>query len=269
MISIKRKRKDGERFIQPQTDWFKSARKLKKKAIKDGAKHEVDDHFKHTEVRKALEKLFHDKCAYCETSIAAGADWNVEHYRPNGRVAEREDHPGYYWLAYTWDNLFPSCEHCNQNRKDKPRWGDATVGVAQGKLDQFPVHDESDRALRPQDDLKAELPYLLNPCEDYPERHLTYDIQGQIQPINEDDIRATETIRICHLTRRRLRDRRILTLVRVKKILKVLNKAAGGNDKVNEGLEQMLRDAVTDRADYTGIARAVKEDPVAFGVPPP
>src|SRR5207248_2896103 len=46
---------------------------------------------------------------------------DVEHFRPKGGYKQRETdelkRPGYYWLAYAWDNLFCSCQLCNQRFK--------------------------------------------------------------------------------------------------------------------------------------------------------
>src|SRR4051812_22350680 len=74
-----------------------------------------------------LDKLFGGKCAYCEVIIEASHPTEVEHYRPKGAVKDEEeevvtiqtpngaeDHPGYWWLAYEWNNLLPSCIDCNR-----------------------------------------------------------------------------------------------------------------------------------------------------------
>src|SRR6266545_3401433 len=37
-------------------------------------------------VKKALEGLFHGKCAYCESRYTATQPVDVEHYRPKGEV---------------------------------------------------------------------------------------------------------------------------------------------------------------------------------------
>lgn len=137
------------------------------------------------EVRSALEKLFHCKCAYCECPLEE-IGWNVEHFRPKGRVFEREDHPGYYWLAYKWENLYPSCIPCNQLRKHKPTWDDPHKGETGGKADQFPLQNEKTRAMTRDSDLIRENHLLLDPCKDKPEEYLTLDIYGQIQAMNNN-----------------------------------------------------------------------------------
>ncbi len=150
----------------------------------------------------ALETLFHGKCAYCETKLTEG--WNVDHHRPKKRVKERPDHPGYYWLAYEWTNLYPACNGCNQHLRDRPHWdANQQNDRAAGKADQFPLDDERHRAMSPTDDIARELPYVLDPCDDEPQLYLTFDIQGNVLAI-DDDVFGETTIDVCHLDRYRL-----------------------------------------------------------------
>lgn len=72
--------------------------------------------YKKDDVRTALDQLFHGKCAYCETSYAASAPVDIEHYRPKGGVSEAPVHGGYWWIAMQWENLLPSCIDCNRKR---------------------------------------------------------------------------------------------------------------------------------------------------------
>lgn len=253
--------------LPPPPDWFSTATALRNTAENEGASHEVTEHYKHDDVRMALEELFYDKCAYCESSLTATASWDIEHYRPKGRVAERADHPGYYWLAYEWTNLLPACEFCNQRRKDAPRYGDPQPLPAQGKFDQFPLAGETQRAMSPDSDLDQEAPLLLNPCEDQPEQHLVYDIHGQVHPRCDDDLRATETIRICHLQRRRLRDARARTIAYTAKLAGNLRLAGtSGNAQAVTLLRDVMDDCVAPGAVYAGAARAVQQDPDAFAL---
>ena len=251
--------------IQPADSWFESARQATEKAIAEGNAHRVSALYRHREVRKALEELFHDKCAYCESGTTAGS-WDVDHYRPKGRVAERSDHPGYYWLAYTWENLYPACTFCNQRRKDAPRWDDPTPLDAEGKADQFPLEDEADRAMSPEQDLHRERPVLLDPCDpnEDPEAHLSYDSRGQIHPRRADDRRAQATIRILHLNRRRLRKDRMRIQRQVVKILGILAKAERDAPVAADVQELLSEEYLTANAIHAGVARAVVEDPVAF-----
>ncbi len=64
-----------------------------------------DRRYKHKDIKDALMTLYHGKCAYCETYDPSP---HVEHYRPK--------RGGYYWLAYSWDNLIISCSQCNTKK---------------------------------------------------------------------------------------------------------------------------------------------------------
>lgn len=255
--------------IAPSAEWLEAAAAARDQAIEDGADHEVTNTYKDASVRRALEALFHDKCAYCESITIAGADWDVEHYRPKGAVAERADHTGYYWLAYDWENLYPSCQHCNQKRRDQARWGDTSLaaGPAAGKLDQFPLVDETARAMTPDDSIDAELPLLLDPNVDDPSLYLTFDPQGNVVAIDDDPF-ATATIAICHLRRKRLRDARARVVLRVAKLIENIGKAeAAGELHAAAAMRAMLEDDYcADACEYAAVARAVRDDPTAFGV---
>src|SRR5260370_33252662 len=64
--------------------------------------------YKEWAVCKALDDLFHGKCAYCESSYRAVDARNVEHFRPKGSFGKNPTQPGYWWLAAVWSNLLPS-----------------------------------------------------------------------------------------------------------------------------------------------------------------
>ncbi|MBI4909033.1 MAG: hypothetical protein HY820_35760 [Acidobacteria bacterium] len=91
-----------------------------------------------------LEKIFHNKCAYCEREIS-GYYGDAEHYRPKGAVKflaadgtfgepqfqlfgkdgpsqTLQPHPGYFWLAYDWRNLIPACVYCNSGEGKNERF---------------------------------------------------------------------------------------------------------------------------------------------------
>src|SRR5688500_1280853 len=71
----------------------------------------------HDDVKLELERMFHQKCAYCESDYGATEPVDVEHYRPKGAFLRPDgslSNPGYYWLAAEWTNLLPSCIDCNR-----------------------------------------------------------------------------------------------------------------------------------------------------------
>lgn len=53
------------------------------------------------------------KCAYCEGGVLLAED--IDHFRP--RRSKSADgnivHPGYFWLTWSWDNLFFVCKTCH------------------------------------------------------------------------------------------------------------------------------------------------------------
>ena len=109
-----------------------------------------------TLLKDELKKTFL-KCAYCESSYGAVYDGDVEHFRPKGKVAEKDPPtPGYYWLANDWDNLFLACQHCNQRRKHL-LFGETELR-GYGKLDQFPIATETQRLRKP-DDPRVDSPH--------------------------------------------------------------------------------------------------------------
>jgi len=274
MIFVDRNQGAGNVAIQPNQGWFQTSVTLTNQAELEGENHVVTDHYKHVEVKKSLEKLFHEKCAYCEGKPASQGPWDVEHYRPKGRVKENKNHHGYYWLAYTWENLLPSCVFCNQHRTDQPTFDDPTVGPAAGKLDQFPLRDETQRAMDPNDLLSLEEPLLLNPCEDQDcETYFRYDVKGYILVDNSNAAtkkkRAKKTIEICHLNRRRLRTDRSGEIAKVIKAVQLHELAKKSNDavliKVTRELVELFTDA---ESQFAGAARFVESNPHAFiGVP--
>lgn len=269
MIFLERNATDGQRqAIRPAQAWLDLADEAREDALREGKAHKVRGSvYGHDLLRAALEALFHDKCAYCETKSVAGSDWDVEHFRPKGKVAERAGHPGYYWLAYDWSNLYPSCSHCNQSRKDKPRWGDLQHAGTGGKRDQFPLEDEATRALDPDDDLKREKRLLLDPCEDRPEDHLRYTVDGQV--VATAGSRKGETsIKVFHLERRRLRDQRRNKVQAVVDLLKIIRKheADGNGEAVRDFRDYLKTWFLADSREYAAVARAVERDPAVFGL---
>jgi len=80
-------------------------------------KKEFHQRFKQQDIKDALERVYHGKCAFCEQDVILCTDNNledcsstIEHYRPKSQ---------YYWLAYSWDNLLWCCHRCNQNKDNK------------------------------------------------------------------------------------------------------------------------------------------------------
>lgn len=145
-----------------------------------------------------LLEIFGGKCAYCETRITSNQPGDVEHFRPKGRVVGDDfkpvrtshpskgtiDHPGYFWLAYDWSNLLPSCIDCNRYRKhgvDDPQGA--------GKADRFPVKGQ--HICDPQQ-LGTEQPFLIDPTKVQPSQHLEFHPDGTVSGLTEEGRRTIE-----------------------------------------------------------------------------
>ena len=122
---------------------------------------------------------FFGKCAFCEDNIRTNQHGDIEHFRPKAAIVDQisntritrpgsqESHPGYYWLAYDWKNLLPSCVLCNQPSTEPD-------GERLGKRNYFPLADETKRA-QAKGEEGDEDPLLINPTQVDPDLHLGID----------------------------------------------------------------------------------------------
>lgn len=61
-------------------------------------------------IRDTLLNMTNSKCCYCECFIGKGhREMHVDHFRPKSLYPE---------LVVNWDNLLPSCPHCNKSKSD-------------------------------------------------------------------------------------------------------------------------------------------------------
>lgn len=119
------------------------------------------------DVKTSLLTLQSGKCCFCEARMLHVDDGDVEHFRPKGMWKQGNGadihYPGYYWLAYDWNNLYLSCGKCNQRNK----------------LSKFPIDPNSTRALDHNDDISLEVPLFVDPGDlnDDPENHIEFHNQ--------------------------------------------------------------------------------------------
>jgi uncharacterized protein (TIGR02646 family) len=149
-------------------------------------------YYAHADVKKLLVLMCRSKCCYCEQRHEA-RNLDVEHFRPKSgfrpTLKSRHDtRPGYYWLAYVWENLVLCCRSCN---------------IAKGT--RFPLVQEAGRARSHRHDLATERPLFVHPCEDDPRKHITFD--GDI-PVGKTR-RGKVTIQGIELDRPQLREERL------------------------------------------------------------
>jgi uncharacterized protein (TIGR02646 family) len=136
--------------------------------------------YKKKPIVQALNEHFSNKCAYCESSYAATAPVDVEHYRPKSEIVEDEKkiRPGYYWLACDWGNLLPSCRDCNSPRNHT--FANVIVEL-RGKANLFPIANPKQRAKKPGQESREQR-LLLHPYRDDPAKHIEYTADGVIRP---------------------------------------------------------------------------------------
>jgi hypothetical protein len=216
-----------------------------------------------------LLKLFHGKCAYCETVISSNQPGDVEHYRPKGRirdeqgkiikikVANREiDHPGYWWLAYDWRNLLPSCIDCNRRR----RHGDENAPA--GKAECFAVRGT--RAVMPDDDLDREQALLLNPATAGfdPARHFQFMPDGTLKPLTDEARYSCELLGL-NLRETLVTQREEEYLAASQALAYLLSHAVGAPRGMMTMTRRQINDMWEGRSPYSAFARQALQDACA------
>jgi hypothetical protein len=147
----------------------------------------------HEEVKQTLREVQLHKCAFCESIISHISYGDVEHFRPKaGWVQDDEtiQKPGYYWLAYDWDNLLFCCELCNQRYKKN----------------YFPLLDNTKRALSHTGNIEDEQPVFIHPANEEVEDFITF--KEEIPIAVQGNRRGMETITKLALDREMLNEQR-------------------------------------------------------------
>ena len=152
-------RADGKNI----TEVKEAAIKARKKAIDSRSR-----------VWRLLNNRFSDqsvgKCWYCQSKDIRSPK-PLDHYRPKSSVEESPDHPGYWWLAFVWENYRFSCTFCNSYHEKE--------GDKAGKQNHFPLDDEAGRQCKP-GAVNTERPLLLDPCKVGDHGLISYDIRGRV-----------------------------------------------------------------------------------------
>jgi hypothetical protein len=190
--------------------WIRDCQAETKKTIDSVAREEKpivnEKLYKRESIKKSYfitkSPPFYGRCAYCESPIVDTQYPQVEHFRPkagikdeNGKVINFKDengidtgnpHLGYYWLAYDWRNLLPSCAICNQPK--------STLFPVVGQHAQVPNEEANEK------------PLLINPIseleEDNPEHHLSVDAETGIMYAVDRSPRGAMCIKLFRLNER-------------------------------------------------------------------
>ena len=199
--------------------------------------------YSHSTVKEKLRKDQHGKCCYCEGKFEAHSSGDVEHYRPKGFVKQAENtrpiYPGYYWLAYSWNNLYYCCQKCNRSFKR---------GL-------FPLSNPDERACSHAKSIDIENPLILDPggAAD-PRFHIEYKdnfVQGRTKI-------GRATVDILDLNRDDLLDQRLKFLKLLKLLLIVTRLAKDSLDPSDIGNREKaslyLRCAMEQTAEFSAMA---------------
>ena len=106
---------------------------------------------RYQEVQRAIYERQFYKCCYCEFKEQQNYN-DVEHYRPKAAADRRPGslaRHGYWWLAWTWQNLLFACPTCNRSYKRT----------------QFPLDHGSTALPPPNAPPGSEKPLLLDPAD--------------------------------------------------------------------------------------------------------
>lgn len=193
-------------------------------------------------VKAALIAAQHGKCCFCESKI--GVEGDVEHFRPKAGYRQSKGarliRPGYYWLAYDWDNLLLCCSHCNQREK----------------RNLFPIASDGVRAAQPGDVLDAEKAVFVHPGLEEPQAHIGY--------VGPDPVWKTQrgkaTIKALGLDRidRGLYERRMEheKTVRMLLALRDQHTATGVHASIVQEIDEWLRQRQEAAAEFSAMTRA-------------
>ena len=176
-------------------------------------------------VKDVLIEMHHWKCCYCEAKKYERGELQIEHFRPKGAVRQsvddRNEYPGYYWLAYSWENLLLACQACNTKKGTK-----------------FPLSNPDQRARSHHDDLKIEQILFVNPAEDDPRDHIRFQ-NDTPYPLTE---RGRQTINDLELRRDGLTEERLRYVGLLNVHLDILKDASGsGRQGLQQEAERVLK----------------------------
>lgn len=244
-------------------------------------------------VRKALQKMCHGKCAYCESKITAIYSGDIEHFRPKaGYINDNEplNKPGYYWLAAEWENLLLACPFCNQTNTHEISENGNIQEIVLGKLNQFPLDsggyrlDSTDGNNYFNDKYRYDQAFkreeaarlLLKPCTDERiDKYFKYEDSGVILANYElADIelrKASTSIRVYALQRLGLVQNREAKIIEIKAQIRRVEEALLNYNKSLDKSEeeivwfegilrremQILADFKKPSQEYAGLARYI------------
>jgi uncharacterized protein (TIGR02646 family) len=158
-------------------------------AIASGVKKDIKNAFLRygqKDIKAALELMFNDKCAYCESEISSVTYGHIEHFKPKVKYPSQ---------TFAWTNLLLACARCN----DAEHKGQLFPSAAQGGP-------------------------LVNPCTENPDAFIkfSYDAKTRMARAEGKSGRGIKTVEIFglntrkHLVKRRSKMIRNLAYIQTK-----------------------------------------------------
>lgn len=194
--------------------------------------------------KELLVEMHHLKCCYCEKRFSS-PNLHVEHFRPKAGVRQtldqnKDELPGYYWLAYSWGNLLLSCHDCNNLYKGT----------------RFPLANPKKRARSHHDDLAKEKPLFVDPVGQDPRDHIRFDGDLPIGITQQGRI----TIDGIGLRREQLKEDRLELLGHIARGLEIIRLAAAHSSIAElEALASEVREFINTRirpqAEFSSMVR--------------
>lgn len=180
---------------------------------------------RNVKIIEELQRMFHCKCAFCESELKESRDWVF--YRPYQNAQTNKDVDDrniyYYWLTWSWFNLYASCRVCFE-----------------AKGNQFPIKGERAKpGTRKFLELSKEGPLLIDPCLENPLGYLQFDSDGTIKPKSENGIdneKALKTIVVFKLDRKELKE---LRHAEAGTLQRLINDALSGSREALDELQKM------------------------------
>jgi uncharacterized protein (TIGR02646 family) len=200
-------------------------------------------------VKGELLRLSGNKCAYCESILGVISTGDIENFRPKAGAKgfNKEEYAPmhYWWLAYSWDNLFVACQICNQKYK----------------RDYFPLEQEQFRCRIGATDteLMMEQALLIDPCLDNPGEHLAFEENGYV---NELSKKGKVTIEILGLNRTELVDRRRKEADQLKDKLEIMRFTTDLSNRFTKDFTAYIKELYADMPaqEYVALQRTVFEN---------
>lgn len=203
------------------------------------------------DVKQALFEMHSGKCCYCERKRDKKREPDVEHFRPKAGVTEDADHPGYWWLAYDWENYFFSCKKCNQEHKKT----------------QFPLlMNGRSRAYTFEDSLDEEKPFFINPEKENPEKFIGFEWRKAwgvyVKAIGlDDELRGYTTIKSIGLNEGTIPQQRAEIVDILQELVGTMHVALRrGPERAIERTAKLIRKETLSEREFAGFRRAFFEN---------